>query len=902
MKRTLSTAFHQPNNNTDITDDDTDIAGEDTDNDPAPKPVPPTMHVRDATPDPIAPIGPSPATPIQALGPITQPLLVSRGQTTGAQQASESTPQMAIQAADLDLADEKGRTRLMLAAKNGDLPTVQALLSHGANGNLADNEGRTALMLAAEKGQLATVQALLGSPGIYIDAKKDDGVTAFYLAAVNGHCDLVKALIKKGANVNIVNTDKRRTALMLAAAFGYLTTVQALLDAPGIDINAKKYYGVTTLYYAAIRGQYDVVKALIDHGADIDEGIIERLNTMLHNSDDDSDDDDSDDVGSDVSIVATLQLLMNCRAQRQANVGNLNEEATWASSCATSAIPPKASAEVIPSLKSLALETLLQQAQAEVPSLLQISFKATRDQLLQFKPSAMQVGDLIRLLHSCPFASALVQTLAVAIKLGGYHTKADQNFIYEKLNAFDLLDAYKKSQSCLDSGNINRWQTSGQTLLTRAAQAGDLPLVEALITCGAAIYLPDQHGNNALHAAVKAGKWSVCSHLLALGANPNTSDRSRVSTLTYLAQAFARGDEQTAAFVVSLLGPLLAKGHRLEVVVNDPDDLEEGTETTILKILRSDLNRYVLYADFLHADGVNHTDNNGWTPLMLAVAEGLLTAVQALLSAPRIDINAQKPDGETALFVAANQGEDDVVKALINKRADVNIAKINGWTPLMVAAGKGLLAITQALLSAPRIDINAQKPDGATALHVAIANGQDDVVKPLINKRADVNLADNTGWTPLMFAAEKGLLAITQALLSAPGIDINAQKPDGETALYVAVNQGKDDVVKALINKRADVNIARINGWTPLMFAAEKGHLTITQALLSAPRIDINAKKPDGATALHVAVNQGKDDVVKALIKQGADVDITDNDGQTPMMVANSLGYMTIVQEFFDRY
>jgi hypothetical protein len=51
-----------------------------------------------------------------------------------------------------------------------------------------------------------------------------------------------------------------------------------------------------------------------------------------------------------------------------------------------------------------------------------------------------------------------VQTLAVAIKLGGYHTKADQNFIYEKLNAFDLLDAYKKSQSCLDSGNINRWQ------------------------------------------------------------------------------------------------------------------------------------------------------------------------------------------------------------------------------------------------------------------------------------------------------------------------------------------------------------------------------------------------------------------------------------------------------------
>ena len=617
MKRTLSTAFHQPNNNTDITDDDTDIAGEDTDNDPAPKPVPPTMHVRDATPDPIAPVGPSPATPIQALGTTSQMLLVSRGQTTGAQQASESTQQMAIQARDVDLADEKGRARLMLAAKNGDLPTVQALLSHGANVNLADNKGRTALMLAAENGHLAIVQTLLGAPGIDIGAKDNDEKTALYLAV--------------------------------------------------------------------LKGNYDVVKALLEHGADINQTVeyIKAQINYLGN-------------GSNKSSIAILQLLMNYLAQRQANVGNLNEEATWASSCATSAIPPKASEKVIPSLKSLALETLLQQAQVEVPSLLQISFKATRDQLLQFKPSAMQVGDLIRQLHSGPFASALVQTLAVAIKLGGYHTKADQNFIYEKLNAFDLLDAYKKSQSCLDSGNINRWQTSGQTLLTRAAQAGDLPLVEALITCGAAIYLPDQHGNNALHAAVKAGKWSVCSHLLALGANPNTSDRSGVSTLTYLALAFARGDEQTAAFVASLLGSLLAKGHRLDRVVNDPDDLEEGTETTILKILRSDLNRYVLYADLLHADGVNHTDSNGWTPLMLAVAEGLLTTVQALLSAPGIDINAKKPDGATALLVAAANGNYDVVKALIKQGADVDITDNHGQTPMMVANGLGYMTIVQA--------------------------------------------------------------------------------------------------------------------------------------------------------------------------------------------------------------
>ena len=144
MKRTISTGFYQPNNNTDINDDGTDMAGEDTNNDP--KPVPPTMHVRNATPDPIGPSGPSQATPIQALGPITQPLLVSRGQTAESQQASESTQKISLQAADVNPADKNGQTRLMLAARDGDLPAVQAFLSNGADVNVGDEDGWTALM------------------------------------------------------------------------------------------------------------------------------------------------------------------------------------------------------------------------------------------------------------------------------------------------------------------------------------------------------------------------------------------------------------------------------------------------------------------------------------------------------------------------------------------------------------------------------------------------------------------------------------------------------------------------------------------------------------------------------------------------------------------------------------
>jgi serine/threonine-protein phosphatase 6 regulatory ankyrin repeat subunit B len=220
----------------------------------------------------------------------------------------------------------------------------------------------------------------------------------------------------------------------------------------------------------------------------------------------------------------------------------------------------------------------------------------------------------------------------------------------------------------------------------------------------------------------------------------------------------------------------------------------------------------------------------------------------------------------------------------------------------MLAAENGHLTTVQALLGVSDIDINAQCDSGLTALYIATLWSEDDVVKALIEHGANVNVADDNGWTALRIAAHFGRLTTVQALLGAPEININAQDSEGSTALYIAALNGNYDVVKELINHGANVNLANNDRWTPLISATGKGHLTTIQALLSVPGININAKNDGGLTALYIAALNDNYDVVKALIKQGADVDITDNHGQTPMMVANSLGYMTIVQAFFDRY
>jgi ankyrin repeat protein len=123
--------------------------------------------------------------------------------------------------------------------------------------------------------------------------------------------------------------------------------------------------------------------------------------------------------------------------------------------------------------------------------------------------------------------------------------------------------------------------------------------------------------------------------------------------------------------------------------------------------------------------------------------------------------------------------------------ADVNQATQDGTTPLFMAAQKGHLEVVRALVTELGADVNQATQDGATPLLIAAGKGHLKVVRALVTELgADVNQAAQNGVTPLLIAAQEGHLEAVRALVMELGADVNQATQDGTTPLLLLVLRG----------------------------------------------------------------------------------------------------------------
>lgn len=163
---------------------------------------------------------------------------------------------------------------------------------------------------------------------------------------------------------------------------------------------------------------------------------------------------------------------------------------------------------------------------------------------------------------------------------------------------------------------------------------------------------------------------------------------------------------------------------------------------------------------------INTTNNNGFTPLMVAAYYGHVPSTQLLIN-KGVDINQKNNEGETALHVAIRKGQTEIIEPLVKAGADINIKKNNGFTPLMVAAYYGDVPSAQLLIT-KGANVNALDPDttakearcnskagqGWTALSRAVYQSQPEMVKLLLNNGAEIikidDCSDNLGAVAIM--------------------------------------------------------------------------------------------------------------------------------------------------------
>eukprot|EP01087_Luapelamoeba_hula_P015003 TRINITY_DN4450_c1_g1_i1.p1 TRINITY_DN4450_c1_g1~~TRINITY_DN4450_c1_g1_i1.p1 ORF type:complete len:653 (+),score=142.19 TRINITY_DN4450_c1_g1_i1:134-2092(+) len=292
---------------------------------------------------------------------------------------------------------------------------------------------------------------------------------------------------------------------------------------------------------------------------------------------------------------------------------------------------------------------------------------------------------------------------------------------------------------------------------------------------------------------------------------------------------------------------------------------------------------------------VDGSNDEGKTPLFIAASNGFTETVRMLL---RLDADPNAfhhgrshecglsallstffgaslaSKGATALWIAANNGHVETVKALVNGGGDLNVCANDGSSPFYQACKWDKKEVVQAILDLPRDkwpDINkATKVDNdASPLYIACDGNRTDIVRLLIERcgeTLDLEKRNKNGSTGLYAASQFGHLEIVQVLIEA-GANVNTTRVTGATPLMISILYGHTDIAKALLDAGALLDAVANDGLTPLLAAASRGNSKVLAHLLN---LGLSLEGDVGQAAISSAIENKQTDIIRMMIARGA--------------------------------
>jgi uncharacterized protein len=430
---------------------------------------------------------------------------------------------------------------------------------------------------------------------------------------------------------------------------------------------------------------------------------------------------------------------------------------------------------------------------------------------------------------------------------------------------YELLDALIAKKARVDVAN-----EFGSYPLTEAVKLADARMVKTLLDAGAGHESPNLDGETALMLATKMGEMPIVEMLVKSGADVNVVEKFHHQTpLMYAAAA-----GKNAGAMVKLL-------------------------------LSKDANPKVraLYSDWpsqiTSEPRAQYRPAGGLTALLYAARNGCYDCVEALIAAGT-DVNVPTPEGVTPLMMALDNDHTDVAKLLLDRGANPHVWDWWGRTALYIAIDRKEGGSSAGL----RLGAAALRPAGRRPAPV-VARGSGgapvtymDVINALLAADVDPNPELNmhrpsrggnsgrfieeqlgTGCTPLFRATQGNDMEVIGALL-AKGANPNINTM-GLTAFLVAAGVGPGSRGGTGLAAQGAVGGSANTALMDLLLAhGADVNAQVTGTKTYSMRVSRAPSSNEGMTALHVAAQAGRTDLVRYLLGKGANSELADASGR----------------------
>ncbi|CAB0033789.1 unnamed protein product [Trichogramma brassicae] len=411
----------------------------------------------------------------------------------------------------------------------------------------------------------------------------------------------------------------------------------------------------------------------------------------------------------------------------------------------------------------------------------------------------------------------------------------------------------------------------------------------------------DNEGWTPLHAAIFNGNINLVEVLLRRGANPNLADKSGYTPLHFV--CLREDDDDNMA---KMLFAICEEKHQT-VQVDARDN--EGRTPLLVAIHNGKIN----LVEFLLRRGARPdlADDNKVTPLH-AICErkngddGLAKKFFEINDelSQLVEVGAKNKEGSTPLHLALSHGCKKLNELLLKRYADLNLTNAEGRTPLHVICQRedddadllNMLFEMGEKFNKP-IQVDARDEFGYTALHLALIRGHEQMAEWLLRRGADLNLANALRSTPLHLISEgkKDYADLLKTFFEISDeqtrpVNVDTRDSEGQTPLHYAISHRHKKVFELLLRRNADPNLADNDGSTALhticMADDDDGWAKMLFEISEEKnkQVQIDARGMNDFTPLHHAlVNEELREVAELLLRKGAATNLVDREGSTPL-------------------